>query len=160
MTSNPHSYVFDGIEVRPSQRQVLIDGITAPLRSRAFDVLMALIEHRDRTVTKEELLDKVWPGTVVQEHNLVVQVGNLRKLLGSRVVSTVPGRGYRFTATLTHPPQGGDAASPAHDRAASGSPSGEEAPPIIGREADLESLHGLLPMHRLVTLVGAGGVGK
>lgn len=160
MTSNPHSYVFDGIEVRPSQRQVLIDGITAPLRSRAFDVLMALIEHRDRTVTKEELLDKVWPGTVVQEHNLVVQVGNLRKLLGSRVVSTVPGRGYRFTATLTHPPQDGDAPLPAHDRAASGSPSGEEAPPIIGREADLESLHGLLPMHRLVTLVGAGGVGK
>lgn len=73
------------------------------LGARAFDVLMCLIEQRDRVVSKEELLQRVWPGRVVEENNLTVHVSTLRKLLGPHAVSTVPGLGYRFTASLAEP---------------------------------------------------------
>ena len=73
------------------------------LGARAFDVLMCLIEQRDRVVSKEELLQRVWPGRVVEENNLTVHVSTLRKLLGPHAVSTVPGLGYRFTASLVEP---------------------------------------------------------
>ena len=62
---------FGRFEVRPLQRQLLVDGKEAKLGSRAFDVLITLIEQRDRLVTKHELLDAVWPGLVVEENNLV-----------------------------------------------------------------------------------------
>jgi len=163
MTSTATAYFFDHVEVRPAQRQALVDGQVAPLGPRAFDVLMVLIERRERTVAKQELLDAVWPGAYVEEHNLAVQVGNLRKLLGAHVVATVPGRGYRFTAALTQGPLGTRALLTSGDTAHPTDPDGTSdrlTLPTIGRDADLESLHGLLALHRLVTLVGAGGVGK
>lgn len=88
---------FGRVEVRPLERQVLIDGRPAALGARAFEVLNVLIERRDRAVTKDELLDLVWTGVVVQENNLQVQVSALRKLLGANAIATIPGRGYRFT---------------------------------------------------------------
>ncbi|MDQ6685851.1 MAG: winged helix-turn-helix domain-containing protein, partial [Pseudomonadota bacterium] len=94
------SYRFDDIEVRPQARQVLVKGAPVNLGSRAFDVLLALIAHRERVVSKNELLDLVWPDLVVEENNLQVQVSSLRKLLGARTIVTIPGRGYRFAATL------------------------------------------------------------
>jgi TolB-like protein len=89
-------YAFGRFEVRPEERRVLDEGKPVPLGSRAFDLLMALIEHRDRVMGKDELLALVWPGMVVEEGNLTVHVSALRKLLGSEAISTVPGRGYRF----------------------------------------------------------------
>ena len=77
-------YRFGHFELNPSTRQVMVDNQPAPLGARAFDVLLALIERRDRLVTKNELLDLVWPGVVVEENNLMVQVSALRKLLGRR----------------------------------------------------------------------------
>ena len=76
---------------------MLIDGHSAPLGARAFDVLLALVERRDRTVTKNELLDLVWHGLVVEDNNLQVQISALRKVLGQDAIATIPGRGYRFT---------------------------------------------------------------
>ena len=70
------------------------------LGARAFDVLLALIERRERLVTKDELLDLVWPGLVVEENNLQVQVSTLRKVLGANAISTIPARGYQFTLGL------------------------------------------------------------
>jgi len=61
---------------------------------------LALIEQRDRVVTKDELLSLVWPGLVVEETNIKVQLSTLRKIIGSDVVSTIPGHGYRFVAAL------------------------------------------------------------
>lgn len=90
-------YTFGRIEVRPDERQLLVDGEPAVLGARAFDLLLCLIERRDRVASKEELLQLVWPGVVVEENNLTVQVSTLRKLLGSQAVATVAGRGYRFT---------------------------------------------------------------
>ena len=81
----------------PSQRQLLCVDAPVKLGGRAFDVLVALVERRDRTVSKNELMDLVWPKVVVEENNLEVQVVTLRKLLGYAAIATVPGRGYRFT---------------------------------------------------------------
>jgi DNA-binding winged helix-turn-helix (wHTH) protein len=97
------SYRFGQVEVKPSERQLLVEGRPAAVGARAFDVLLALIDHRDRVVTKDELLDMVWPGLVVEENNLQVQVSTLRKVLGAQAVATVPGRGYRFTPSPRRP---------------------------------------------------------
>jgi TolB-like protein len=94
-------YQFGRFELSPATRQLLVDNEPAPLGARAFDVLLALIDRRDRLVTKNELLDLVWPGLVVEENNLQVQISALRKLLGQEAIATIPGHGYRFTFALT-----------------------------------------------------------
>ncbi|MET1084470.1 MAG: winged helix-turn-helix domain-containing protein, partial [Burkholderiales bacterium] len=83
-------------EIRPTERQLLVNGHSAPLGARAFDLLLALVERRERTVTKNELLDLVWSGLVVEENNLQVQISTLRKVLGQNAIATIPGQGYRF----------------------------------------------------------------
>src|SRR5258706_13575757 len=95
------SYRFDRFELNPTTRQLLADGQPVALGARALDVLLALIERRERLVTKDELLGLVWPNVVVEENNLQVQVSALRKALGVEAIATIPGRGYRFTLSLT-----------------------------------------------------------
>lgn len=92
---------FGRFEVRPSKRSLVVDGRVASLGSRAFDILIYLIEQRDRVVTKDELLERVWPAMFVEESNLTVHIAALRKLLGRETIATVSGRGYRFTAEQT-----------------------------------------------------------
>lgn len=91
---------FGNAEIRFAERQLLVDGRPAVIGARAFDVLHQLIAHRERVVGKGELLRSVWPGLVVEENNLQVQVSTLRKLLGADAITTVPGQGYQFTAPL------------------------------------------------------------
>ena len=160
------TFRFGRFELRPESRQLLVDGQPAALGARAFDVLHALVERRDRLVTKNELLDLVWPGLVVEENNLQVQISTLRKLLGAQVVATIPGRGYRFTAVADHEPSA--AAPPPSDPAAALSAVlearrtnlPEELPPLYGRDEDLAAVRALIETHKLVTIVGAGGIGK
>ena len=90
------SYLVGDCEVRPDERRVMTGGEPAVLGARAFDLLVCLIERRDRVVNKSELMELIWPGSVVEESNLTVQVSALRKLLGPQALATVPGRGYRF----------------------------------------------------------------
>lgn len=94
------SYRFDRFEVRPAERSLLVDGTPAPIGARAFDLLLCLLQHHDQLVTREQILQAVWPGLVVEENNLTVQVSALRKVLGAQAVATVPGRGYRFALPL------------------------------------------------------------
>jgi adenylate cyclase len=89
-------YRFGHIEVRVSERALRIDGKPVALGARAFDMLLALILHRERVVGRDELLEAVWPGLEVEENNLRVQVVTLRKLLGPQAIATIPGRGYQF----------------------------------------------------------------
>lgn len=96
----PASYRFDRFELRPSERLLLVDGTPAALGSRAFDLLLCLVTQRDRVLSKSEVLEQVWPGQVVEENNLAVQVSALRKILGAGAIATVSGRGYRFTLEL------------------------------------------------------------
>lgn len=90
-------YHFDRFEVRPAERLLLVDRVPTAVGARAFDLLMCLLVHRDRMMTKAEIIDIVWPDLVVEENNLSVQVSALRKLLGTHAISTIPGRGYRFS---------------------------------------------------------------
>src|SRR5262245_63633284 len=86
-------------------RRLWRDGHPVPITAKTFEVLAVLLEHRDRLVTKDELLDRVWPDTAVQENNLARQVSSLRRALGQRAdgtdyVLTVSGQGYRFVADV------------------------------------------------------------
>jgi predicted ATPase/DNA-binding winged helix-turn-helix (wHTH) protein len=150
---------FEHFAIKPAERQLLIDGRPATLGSRAFDLLMALIEHRDRVVAKNELLDLVWPGLVVEEGNLAVQISNLRKLLGARSIATIPGRGYRFTASPVGSSLGVDRkVAPMQPGLRTNLPLVLQ--PLIGRDDDLAALGALLADHRFITITGAGGMGK
>jgi len=96
----PERHDFGHFSVRLEQRQVLVNGEPAALGSRAFEVLRALLERRERVVLKDELMQLAWPGVVVEENNLTVQVSALRKLLGVGTITTVAGRGYQFTPAV------------------------------------------------------------
>ena len=97
----PERYRFGSFELQPDNRRLLKDGATILLRPRAFDLLAALVERAGRLVTKDELLDRVWPKAVVEEAALHVQVSALRKALGADAITTVSGRGYQFTLSVT-----------------------------------------------------------
>jgi predicted ATPase/DNA-binding winged helix-turn-helix (wHTH) protein len=156
--------------VRPAERRVVLHGRPVALGARAFDLLLALIENRDRVVGKDELLALVWPAVVVEEGNLAVQVSTLRKLLGSDAITTVPGRGYRFTASVAEAgPQHADEqltqklrrppnAQEPEACAASWVPAA--LTPLLGRVSALRETQDLLQATRCLTLTGAGGAGK
>ena len=111
------SWRFGKLEIRPDERSLRIAGEPAVLGARAFDVLLALVQRRDRVVTKNELLDLVWPGVVVEENNLTVQIHTLRKVLGTGAIATVAGRGYRFVLPPAEEAEpGGPGITPAGDR--------------------------------------------
>jgi predicted ATPase len=150
---------FDRIEVRPAQRQLLVEGQVAAVGARAFDLLLALIDHRDRVVSKNELLDLVWPGLVVEENNLQVQVSTLRKWLGPKAIATVPGRGYRWTL-VDDTPAAAELPPPVARTVARSVVMPHRAQSIVGRDEDLRALLSLIDTHALVTLVGPGGIGK
>ena len=154
-------FAFGRFVVQSETHRLLVDGEPTKLGARAFDVLLALIERRDRVVTKNELLDLVWPGLVVEENNLQVQISALRKLLGPQAIATIPGRGYRFSQTLDGATDGAPAGEPsAVARDSVCSVAAEASPPLLGREDDLNELGARILAHRIVTVVGAGGIGK
>jgi DNA-binding winged helix-turn-helix (wHTH) protein len=90
---------FGRFRVQLRRRQLLADGVPVELGTRAFELLLVLLEADGLLITKEELLSRVWPGLVVSEENLKVQVSALRKALGADrdVICSEFGRGYRFT---------------------------------------------------------------
>lgn len=135
-------------ELWPAARRLRLRGKPVPLTARAFDVLAALALHHPGMASKRALLAAAWPGLVVEENNLQVQVSLLRKLLGSSAITTVPGHGYR----LNLPVSGG------HGVAVEELP--PPAAPLLGRDRDLADLGDMLRQHRLTSLLGAGGVGK
>ena len=169
---------FHGFEVHLAERRLVVAGTPIKLGARAYDVLVALVERRDRVVSKNELLEIVWPGLVVEENNLQVHISTLRKLLGPAAISTVPGRGYRFTAENIAPSGQSPAAirgeatgsllRRANDFASDGLVPLQRTngnlpahlPALYGREADLAALCLLLDSEHLVTICGAGGIGK
>jgi predicted ATPase/DNA-binding winged helix-turn-helix (wHTH) protein len=155
-------------------RELLADGAPVSLGNRAIDVLIALIDACGELVTKDELLSRVWPNTTVEENNLQFQISTLRKALGGDrdFIKTVCGRGYRFVAEITVERR---AARP-YDAGAAVDPSSAQVvqmvdlpPPgalpaprseLVGRDAQLTDVAALVGANRLVTLVGAGGIGK
>lgn len=98
----PRAYRFDQFVLDLSrQRLATSDGRALSISGRAYDVLLFLIERRERVVGKDELIHAVWPRTIVEENNLNQAISSLRRALGDsrgtpRLILTVSGRGYRF----------------------------------------------------------------
>lgn len=105
MPQAKQSYEFGPFCLDPAEGQLTRNGAVVPLAPKAFEALLLLVEHSGHLVTKEELTQKLWPQTVVEEANLAKYVFTLRQALGegekdSTYIETVPKRGYRFVAPV------------------------------------------------------------
>ncbi|HEY1430118.1 MAG TPA: winged helix-turn-helix domain-containing protein, partial [Stellaceae bacterium] len=175
----PGGIAFGRYLLLPHRRELLADGRPVKLGGRAFDVLMALIEARGAMISKNALMARVWPDRIVEENNLQWQISALRAAFGAdrNMIGTVSGRGYQFIAkieTVHGSPEAGaglaiPAAPPDHREARrDGGISGEMPPTnltepiseLVGRDDVLGEILSLAAAHRLVTLTGAGGIGK
>jgi TolB-like protein/DNA-binding winged helix-turn-helix (wHTH) protein/cytochrome c-type biogenesis protein CcmH/NrfG len=104
-TQSPARYEFGPFVLDPGRRLLFRDGEPVPLAPRVFETLLVLVTERDRVLTKDELLTRIWGDTVVEEGGLARNISILRKTLGERpddhqYVVTVPARGYRFVAQV------------------------------------------------------------
>jgi DNA-binding winged helix-turn-helix (wHTH) protein len=101
-TTTDATLEFGRFRVLLRRRKLVADGVSIQLGTRAFDLLLVLLEADGSLVSKDELLRRAWPGVVVAEENLKVQILALRKALGKDrdFIRTESGRGYRFTAAL------------------------------------------------------------
>ena len=93
-------YSFGAFRVDPAERLLFKDGREVPLTPKVFDTLLVLIENCSRVLTKQELMQKVWPDSFVEENNLAQNISTLRKALGEDLIQTIPKRGYRFVADV------------------------------------------------------------
>ncbi len=104
MNDQPNRIIsFAEFELDTVHRRLSRGGETVALHAKAFDLLTFLAQNNGRIISKDEILDAVWEGSFVEEANLVVQISNLRKVLGEtknapRFLVTVPGKGYKFAA--------------------------------------------------------------
>ena len=154
---------FDECTVQVVERRLRVRGELVPIGARAFDLLVALLERPGRLLSKAELLELVWPRAVVEENNLATQISTLRKVLGPHSIATIPGHGYRFAARVASKaegPRSTDAPPAAAVTRSMKTNLPASLPTLIGREDDLATLEDLCASHRLITLLGAGGVGK
>jgi len=136
-------------------------GIAEALGPRAAAVLTFLVQNAHQPVTKDALMDAAWPGLVVEEANLSVQISSIRRVLaevpgGERWVETLARRGYRFIGPVTELRDG----VPQRARGDSFANLPEPLTSFVGRERELVELKRLLAKNRLLTLTGAGGIGK
>jgi predicted ATPase/DNA-binding winged helix-turn-helix (wHTH) protein len=162
----PTALDFGRYRVWLHRRELLADNRPVVLGGRAFDVLMALIEARGAVVSKEALIQRVWPRRIVEENNLQAQIAALRRVFAADrdLIRTIAGRGYQFTGEMRTALVGSNAqASPAMPtpmpyRALTNLP--ERVSELIGRDAEVTEILNLSTSHRLVTLAGAGGIGK
>ena len=102
---------FAGVEVDTDTYELRSGGRLVEVEPQVFDVLVHLISHRDRVVTKEELLDQVWGDRFVSESALTTRIKQVRQAVGDdgreqRVIRTAHGRGYRFVAPVTECAEG------------------------------------------------------
>jgi Tol biopolymer transport system component/DNA-binding winged helix-turn-helix (wHTH) protein len=98
-------YEFDEFRLDRAKRQLLRQGEVVPLYSKAFDLLLLLVESRGRDLSKDEILESVWPGQELEESSLTVNISAVRRALGDkaaqpRFLVTIPGRGYRFVGNV------------------------------------------------------------
>jgi len=115
-------YDFGLFRIDVSRRLLLRHGEVVPLTPKAFDILLILVQNRDRVIEKDELMKLVWPDTAVEENNLTRNISSLRRALGERpnehrYIVTIPGRGYRFTAEVPEAITGTDVIFERHARA-------------------------------------------
>lgn len=153
---------FGAFRLLPKSRLLERNGAPLHLGGRALDILIFLAERAGEVVDKRELVKRIWADVNVDEGSLRFHITSLRKALGdggegARYVVNVPGRGYCFTAPLHR-------AAPAENRSAATVSSLRSIPAplakMIGRDDAVEKIATELSLHRFVTIVGPGGIGK
>jgi predicted ATPase/DNA-binding winged helix-turn-helix (wHTH) protein len=159
----------------PHRRELFADNEPVRLGGRAFDVLMALVDARGSVLSKDALMERAWPGRIVEESALQSQISALRSALGADrdLIRTISGRGYQFTGEIHVVPVDADA------HADAGNTTSQSAAPhaplpgayastnlpapiseLIGRDDVVAEIQNLVLTRRLVTLTGSGGIGK
>ncbi len=159
-------YAFDAFELDIPGFELRREGSPVPLEPQVFEVLAFLVENAGRALSKQELLDRVWPERYVTEAALNSRVMTARKALGDngqsqRYIKTVHGRGYRFFGTLEEQPLPAAPAGAVPANTPARLPFQAPGTSFIGRDAEMQRLMDLLEGDaRLLTIVGAGGMGK
>src|SRR6516164_3812257 len=164
VASSERSISFAPFRLLPAQRLLLEGDNPVRVGSRALDILTALVERPGELVGKDELMARVWRGTFVEEGNLKFQVGALRRALGDgrggrRYIATSAGQGYRFVAPVSVAQAPAAAPLPAAPtRQNHNLP--QQLTRLIGRADAVSRIVARLQRHRLVSIVGPGGIGK
>jgi predicted ATPase/DNA-binding winged helix-turn-helix (wHTH) protein len=166
MKSEPDDiYLFGPFRLYVRARRFEKHGVQVSIGSRALDLLIALISDAGQVVEKRELMSRAWRNIIVDESNLRVTIASLRRALGEakgggQYVANVSGSGYSFVADVKRvacAEAGGSSAF------AAPSPADIDMQPldiVVGREDDLRRLSSLVSERRIVTIVGAPGIGK
>ena len=154
-------------EVDHARRELRIGGVSVPVGGRAFEIIETLVQSAGELVAKDELMERVWPGAIVEENTLQVHISAVRKALGSHreMLKTESGRGYRLLGNWSVRQNSAPASAsdfepvraPA-ERSLTSFPA--PASDLIGRDAAVHQLLDLLSAYRVVTLTGPGGIGK
>src|SRR6266481_3007156 len=124
--ASERALAFGPFRLIPSQKLLLENDKPVRLGSRALELLIALVERAGEVVSRDELVARVWPSTIVEASSLRVHIAGLRKALGegqegARFIANIPGRGYCFVAPVMRagqtsiPGQGVPARSPSHN---------------------------------------------
>lgn len=138
---------YGPLKIVPERRELVVDGEPISIGSRAYEIAYLLVEAKGQLVSKNEIMRRVWPATFVEENSIQVAISALRKALGKHAsaIRTVSGRGYRLVVESLSTAKTN---IPVKTRT------------LIGREGVVEHLERLLHKHAIVTLTGAGGIGK
>lgn len=150
---------FGSFRLYPDERRLERGNDVAEIGNRAFDILSLLVQRPGEVVSQKEFQEKVWPGSVVGDVNLRVQITALRKLLAedsasSHGIRSITGRGYCFVGPVTYTALRNTAAAETLDDASN------DISNLIGRRTAIEDICRLLSTRGLVSIVGPGGIGK
>ena len=160
-------YAYEQWEIDLGRRELRSNGIPVPLGGRAFELVAVLAQSATQLVTKNHMMERVWPGASVGDGTIHVHISAVRKALGPdrAMLKTVSGRGYRLLGNWT-PQQREATATPVYSpslRISGASPPNNFSPVItrlVGRTAACQSVRDLVSAYRVVTLTGPGGIGK
>jgi predicted ATPase/DNA-binding winged helix-turn-helix (wHTH) protein len=156
------SFTFGPFTLVSGQRLLLKGGVPVRVGDRAIEILLALLERPGEVVDKDELFARVWPGIHVEKSALRVHVAALRKALdettSAKYVAAVAGHGYRFVSPVIRDSAGANTLDGHQYRPRDNLPN--RSTRIFGRDACIDDLHRQCSETQLLTIVGAGGIGK
>ena len=166
-TQNP-VYTCGPWEVDLGRRELRSRGTPVALGNRAFEIVEVLARAGGQLVTKDDLMEHIWPGAIVGDNTLHVHIAAVRKAFGSDrgMLQTAPGRGYRLVGSwaVQHGEEASEAALVLQPRARSAERPATNFPVVVtrlvGRSAAVQRVRDLVSAYRVVTLTGPGGIGK
>ena len=159
-------YASGACEIDLARRELRVVGSPVPVGGRAFEIVEILAESAGELVTKNELMDRVWPGAIVNDNTLQMHISAVRKALGSHrtILKTESGRGYRLLGDWTARDQGPARVVVAQQLRVFETTPATNIPAlatgVIGRSTAVQRLRDLVSAYRVVTLTGPGGIGK